>query len=57
MVVARMMTKFFPMLHQQGAKTVDDIEKIYHKLKRTDVAKELSHDPAGEKPYRAQESL
>ena len=39
MVVARMMGKFLPMLHQQGAKTVDDIETIYHKLKRTDVAK------------------
>ena len=34
-----MMGKFLPILHQQGAKTVDDIETIYHKLKRTDVAK------------------
>ena len=39
MVVARMMDKFIPMLKAQGAKTVDDIEKIYHTLKRTDVAK------------------
>ena len=39
MVVARMMDKFLPMLRQQGAKTVDDIEKIYHTLRRTDVAK------------------
>jgi len=39
MVVARMMDKFLPMLAAQGAKTLDDIEKIYHSLKRTDVAK------------------
>ncbi len=39
MVVARMMDKFIPMLRQQGAKTVDDIEKIYHTIRRTDVAK------------------
>ena len=39
MVVARIMGKFLPMLHQQGAKTVDDIESIYHSIKRTDVAK------------------
>ena len=39
MVVARMMDKFIPMLRQRGAKTVDDIEKIYHSLRRTDVAK------------------
>ena len=39
MVVARMMGKFLPMLSQQGAKTVDDIETVYHSLKRTDVAK------------------
>ena len=39
MVVARIMEKFLPMLQQQGAKTVDDIETVYHALKRTDVAK------------------
>ncbi len=39
MVVARMMGKFLPMLRQQGAKTVDDIESVYHTLRRTDVAK------------------
>ena len=39
MVVARIMAKFLPMLQQQGAKTVDDIETIYHSLRRTDVAK------------------
>ena len=39
MVVARMMEKFLPMLRQQGARTVDDIETVYHTLKRTDVAK------------------
>ena len=39
MVVARMMGKFLPMLRQQGARTVDDIENVYHTLRRTDVAK------------------
>ena len=39
MVVARMMEKFLPMLAQQGARTVDDIETVYHSLRRTDVAK------------------
>ena len=39
MVVARMMEKFLPMLARQGAKTVDDIETVYHSLRRTDVAK------------------
>ena len=39
MVVARMMEKFLPMLTQQGARTVDDIETVYHSLRRTDVAK------------------
>ena len=39
MVVARIMDKFLPMLRQQGAKTVDDIETVYHDLRRTDVAK------------------
>ena len=39
MVVARIMDKFLPMLKAQGAKTVDDIEKIYHSLRRTDIAK------------------
>ena len=39
MVVARMMGKFIPMLHAQGAKTLDDAETVYHSLRRTDVAK------------------
>ena len=39
MVVARMMGKFLPMLAAQGAHTVDDIETVYHSLRRTDVAK------------------
>ena len=39
MVVARMMGKFLPMLAQHGARTVDDIETVYHSLRRTDVAK------------------
>ncbi len=39
MVVARMMGKFLPMLSAQGARTVDDIETVYHSLRRTDVAK------------------
>ena len=39
MVVARIMGKFFPMLAAQGAKTVDDIETIYHTLRRSDVDK------------------
>ena len=39
LVVARMMGKFLPMLKQQGARTVDDIESVYHTLRRTDVAK------------------
>ncbi|MBO5556721.1 MAG: PolC-type DNA polymerase III, partial [Oscillospiraceae bacterium] len=39
MVVARMMDKFLPMLRAQGARTVDDIETVYHSLRRTDVAK------------------
>ena len=39
MVVARMMGKFLPMLAAQGAHTLDDIETVYHSLRRTDVAK------------------
>ena len=39
LVVARMMGKFLPMLHAQGAKTLDDAETVYHSLRRTDVAK------------------
>ena len=39
MVVARIMGKFLPMLRQRGAKTVDDIETVYHQLKRTDLAR------------------
>lgn len=38
MVVARIMDKFLPLLRQQGAKTVDDVEVVYHRLKRTDMA-------------------
>ena len=39
LVCARMMGKFLPMLQQQGAKTLDDVEAVYHSLRRTDVAK------------------
>jgi len=39
MVVARIMGCFLPMLRQQGVRTVDDIETVYHRLKRTDVAR------------------
>ena len=39
MVVARMMDKFIPMLKAQGARTVDDVESVYHRLKRTDIAR------------------
>ena len=39
MVVARIMGKFLPMLRQRGARTVDDIETVYHQLKRTDLAR------------------
>ncbi|MBR0354963.1 MAG: PolC-type DNA polymerase III [Oscillospiraceae bacterium] len=39
MVVARIMAKFLPMLAAQGAHTLDDIETVYHALRRTDVAK------------------
>ncbi len=39
MVVARIMGKFLPMLRQQGARTLDDVEAVYHTLRRTDVAK------------------
>ena len=39
MVVARIMGRFLPMLAAQGAKSVDDIETVYHMLRRTDVAK------------------
>ena len=39
MVVARIMGKFLPRLAAQGAKSVDDIETVYHSLRRTDVAK------------------
>ena len=39
MVVARIMDRLLPMLRQQGAKNLDDIEVIYHSLRRTDVAK------------------
>ncbi|MBQ3210832.1 MAG: PolC-type DNA polymerase III [Oscillospiraceae bacterium] len=39
MVVARIMEKFIPMLQRQGAKTVNDIENIYHSLRRTEHAK------------------
>ena len=39
MVVARIMDRFLPMLRQQGARTVDDIEHVCRGLQRTDVAK------------------
>ena len=39
MVVARIMEKFLPMLTAQGARTLDDIETVYHTLRRTDAAK------------------
>ncbi|MCR5663528.1 MAG: PolC-type DNA polymerase III, partial [Oscillospiraceae bacterium] len=39
MVVARIMGKFFPMLAAQGAHTLDDVESVYHALRRTDTAK------------------
>ena len=39
MVVARIMGKFLPMLAAQGARTVSDIETVYHSLRRTDVAR------------------
>ena len=39
LVAARIMGKFLPMLTAQGARTVDDIETVYHSLRRTDVAK------------------
>jgi len=39
MVVARIMGKFTPMMFARGVKTVDDIEVMYHQLKRTDVAR------------------
>ena len=39
MVVARIMDKFLPMLARQGARTLDDIERVYHALRRTDMAK------------------
>ena len=39
MVVARIMEKFLPMLTAQGARCLDDIETVYHTLRRTDAAK------------------
>ena len=39
LVVARMMDKFLPMLRQQGAKCVDDVETLCQSLRRTDTAK------------------
>ena len=39
MVVARIMGAFLPMLRAQGARTLDDVETVYHSLRRTDVAK------------------
>ncbi len=39
MTVAKIMEKFLPMLRQQGAKTLDDVEEIYQRLRRNDVAK------------------
>ena len=39
MVVARIMDKFLPELRAKGAKSLDDIETLYHGLRRTDTAK------------------
>ena len=39
LVVARIMGKFLPMLRAQGARTLDDAEAVYHRLRRTDMAK------------------
>jgi len=39
LVVARMMGKFLPMLQQHGARTLDEIETVYHSLRRTDTAR------------------
>ncbi len=39
LVCGRILNKFLPMLRQQGAKTVDDIETVYHSIRRTDLAK------------------
>ena len=39
MVVAQIMAKFLPLLRQQGVRNVDDIEAVYHRLKRTDLAR------------------
>ncbi len=39
LVVARIMEKFLPMLQSQGARTVDDIETVYHSIRRTDMSK------------------
>ncbi len=39
MVVERIMEKFIPMLRAQGAKTLNDVEEVYHQLRRTDIAK------------------
>jgi len=36
---ARIFGKLLPMLQMQGARTIEDIETVYHKLKRTDKAK------------------
>ncbi len=38
-VVQRIMGKFIPMLKAQGAKTIDDIDRICHSLQRTDSAR------------------
>ena len=39
MVVARMMDKFLPMLRAKGAKDLDGIEEVFHRIRRTDAAK------------------
>ena len=39
MVVERIMEKFIPMLRAEGAKTLNDVEEIHHRLRRTDIAK------------------
>ena len=39
LVVARIMGRFLPMLEEKGAKTIDDIQRIYQEIKPTDHAK------------------
>lgn len=39
LVVARIMGRFLPMLAEQGAKTVSDIQAVYRKIKPADHSK------------------